>query len=254
MPEEKKKAPPVADRLVYYAQAAEWPLFLDQHAEAHTLVGDQAVPISRTNRLLTKLLYVHEEKALTNDGLIGARRVLDMLAHADGDVRELHTRAAFHESAVFYQLAPGRVVRIDEEGWKLDFTPPVYFRAVKNLQPLPNPVSGGKLEDVAEWINLKTDRDRRLFLTYVTLVGATRGSLRRPSRGAERAPYGAAGGTPEARGLGTLRRSTLREPGMGRRCVRRGLEGCRGDTTTGDARRLRGCPGRDPVHEGQGPG
>ncbi len=172
MAEEKQKVPPVADRLIYYVQAAEWPLFVDQHAEAHTLVGGQAVPISRTNRLLTKLLYKHEEKAPSNDGLIGARRVLDMLAHDSGEVRELHTRAAFHEGAIFYQLAPGRVVRIDEKGWTLapSEATPVYFRAVKNLQPLPNPIPGAKLEDVAEWINLKTDRDRRLFLTYVTLV------------------------------------------------------------------------------------
>ena len=170
MAEEKQKIPPVADRLIYYVQAAEWPLFLDQHAEAHTLVDGQAVPISRTNRLLTKLLYKHEEKAPSNDGLIGARRVLDMLAHDPGEVRELHTRAAFHEGAVFYQLGPGRVVRIDEKGWALDPEPPVHFRAVKNLKSLPNPIPGAKLEDVAEWINLKTDRDCRLFLTYVTLV------------------------------------------------------------------------------------
>jgi hypothetical protein len=170
MPEEKQKPPPVADRLVYYVQAAKWPLFVDQHAEAHTLVGGQAVPISRTNRHLTKLLYKHEESAPTNDGLIGARRVLDMLAHDSGDVRELHTRAAFHEGAVFYELAPGRVVKIDEQGWKQDPEPPVYFRAVKNLQPLPDPSAGGSLEDLTRFVNLKTDRDVRLFKTYVTLL------------------------------------------------------------------------------------
>jgi hypothetical protein len=167
---EKQTPPPVADRLIYYVQDAEWPLFVDQHAESHTLVGGQAVPISRTNRPLTKLLYKHEKKAPSNDGLIGARRVLDMLAHDSGEVRELNTRAAFHEGAVFYELAPGRVIRVDEKGYKLDPDPPVYFRAVKNLQPLPDPAPGGKLEDVAEWVNLKTDRDRRLFLTYVTLL------------------------------------------------------------------------------------
>jgi putative DNA primase/helicase len=167
---EKSKVPPVADRLVYYVREAGWPLFVDQHAEAHTFVGGQAVPIARTNRVLTSLLYEHEEKAPSNDGLIGARRVLDMLAHESGDVRELHTRAAFHEGAVFYELAPGRVVRIDEQGWDLDPTPPVYFRAVKNLRPLPNPTPGAGLEDAAKWVNLKTERDRRLFLTYLTLV------------------------------------------------------------------------------------
>jgi len=166
----KQKVPPVADRLVYYAREAEWPLFVDQHAEAHTFVGGQAVPISRSSRLLTELLYEHEEKAPSNDGLIGARRVLDMLAHKSGEVRPLHTRTAFHEGAVFYELAPGRVVRIDENGWDPDPDPPVCFRAVKNLKGLPDPVRGGKLEDVVEWVNLKTEKDRRLFLAYVALA------------------------------------------------------------------------------------
>src|SRR5215213_96828 len=167
----KKKIPPVADRLIYYVQKEEqWPLFVDQHGEAHTFVGGQAVPISRTNRALTKLLFDNEGRAPSNDGLIGARRVLDMLAHDSGDVRELHTRAAFHEAAVFYELSPGRVVRIDEAGWEPDPNPPVSFRAIKNLKPLPNPVRGGKLEDVTDLVNLKTARDKRLFMTYVTLV------------------------------------------------------------------------------------
>src|SRR5215211_5906967 len=170
MAEGKQKVPPVADRLVYYVREAGWPLFVDQHAEAHTFVGGQAVPISRSNRLLTELLYEHEEKAPSNDGLIGARRVLDMLAHKSGEVRELHTRAAFHEGAVFYELAPGRVIRIDDDSWALDPGPLVYFRAVKNLKPLPNPTKGGELEDVAKWVNLKTEKDRRLFLTYAALA------------------------------------------------------------------------------------
>ena len=178
MTEGKQKVPPVADRLVYYVREAGWPLFVDQHAEAHTFVGGQAIPIARANRLLTKLLYEHEEKAPSNDGLIGARRVLDMLAHKSEEVRHLHTRAAFHEGAVFYELAPGRVLRVDEAGWKLDADPHVYFRAVKNLKPLPDPTSGGKLEDVAKWVNLKTERDRRLFLAYITL--ATLPHVQRP--------------------------------------------------------------------------
>jgi hypothetical protein len=169
MPEEKKKIPPVADRLVYYAQDEEWPLFVDQHDEAHTFVGNQAVPISRANRLLTKLLYEREGRAPSNDGLIGARRVLDMLAHDSGEVRELNTRAAFYEGAVFYELAPGRVVRIDEHGWRLDPDPPAYFRAVKNLKSLPNPAPGSALEDITKWVNLKTDKDKRLFLALITL-------------------------------------------------------------------------------------
>jgi hypothetical protein len=86
-------------------------------------------------------------------------------------VRELHTRAAFFEGAVYYELKPGRVVEIDEEGWRIVEDPPVHFRNVKNLQPLPDPTPGGTLEDLAVLTNLKTGRDKRLFLALVTLTG-----------------------------------------------------------------------------------
>lgn len=168
--EEQQKIPPVADRLVYYALESKAPLFVDQNGEAHTLVNGEALPISRANRWLTELIYEREDRAPTNDGLVGAKRVLDMLAHREGQIRELHTRAAFFEGAVFYQLGPGRVVRIDEQGWRLDPDPPVTFRSVKNLRELPDPVQGGNLSDIADLVNLKTDRDRRLFLAYITLV------------------------------------------------------------------------------------
>lgn len=168
--ETEKKVPPVADRLTHYVLQSETPLFVDQNGEAHALVGSEALPVARCNRWLTKLLYDHEGRAPTNDGLVGAKRVLDMLAHHTGDVRELYTRAAFNEGAVYYQLGPGRVVKVDESGWCLDPEPPVTFRSVKNLRELPNPQPGGDLQKVAEWVNLKTDRDRRLYLAYVTLV------------------------------------------------------------------------------------
>ena len=168
--ETEKKLPPVADRLVWYVQDSETPLFTDQNGEAHALVGGEALPMSRANRWLTGLLYDQEGRAPTNEALLNARRVLDMFAHRSGEVRELHTRAAFHEGAVFYQLGPGRVVRVDEEGWRIDADPPVTFRSVKNLRALPNPREGGKLEDLTRWVNLKSERDRRMYMTYTTLV------------------------------------------------------------------------------------
>ncbi len=168
--DEAQKVPPMADRLVHYALESGAPLFVDQHGESHVLVCGEALPIGRCNRWLTGLIHQHEGRAPSNDGLIAARRVLDYLAHQDGDVRELHTRAAYYEGAVFYQLGTGRVVRIDERGWEMDPNPPVTFRSVKNLRDLPDPVRGGSLSDVADLVNLKTDRDRRLFLAYIVLV------------------------------------------------------------------------------------
>lgn len=164
------KSPAQPDRIVGYFKLEDHPLFTDQHGEAHTIFNGQALSLAHANRMLIQMLYEREGKAASNEALQAARRVLDMIAHNADDVRELYTRSAFFEGAVYYELRPGRVVEIDDSGWRISPEPPVLFRAVKNLKPLPDPEKGGTLDDLTRVVNLKTARDRRLFSALVTLV------------------------------------------------------------------------------------
>jgi hypothetical protein len=93
-------------------------------------------------------------------------------AHAEfsGESRELYTRAAWHEGVLYYELRPGRVVRIGPAGWTFEANPPVLFRRYVNLKALPDPEASGSLEVLDELVNLKSERDRRLFKAYLATL------------------------------------------------------------------------------------
>ena len=54
-----------------------------------------------------------------------------------------------------------RAVDIDATGWRVIDKPPVRFRRAAGMQPLPVPVSGGSVETLRSFLNVKTDADFR---------------------------------------------------------------------------------------------
>ena len=55
-------------------------------------------------------------------------------------------------------------------GWTFEANPPVLFRRYVNLKALPDPEAGGSLEVLDELVNLKSERDRRLFKAYLVTL------------------------------------------------------------------------------------
>lgn len=161
-----------ADRLIQYALATEAPLFLDQTGAPHVLINStEATPLNtRCYPWLRGLMWDAEGITLGSEPLRAVVGTLAAFALRSGDERELHTRAAMHEGALYYQLGPGRFVHVDESGWRIVNTAPVLFRSIPNLKPLPDPVEGGYLEAVKGYVNLKTERDSRMFVAYTVSV------------------------------------------------------------------------------------
>jgi hypothetical protein len=160
-----------ADRLVQYALDAGVPLFVDQFQAPHTLVDGEALPLtSRSYNWLRGLIWKHEGRSVNGEALKTAAGTLAAFADASGDVRELYTRAAYSGGALYYQLGKGRVVQVDKEGWRLVADPPVVFRSIANLKPLPDPERGGGFEALDALVNLKSDRDKRLFRAYAVTL------------------------------------------------------------------------------------
>jgi hypothetical protein len=160
-----------ADRLIDYAKETGAELFVDHLGAPHALVDGEAVALnSRCYPWLRELLWEHEQRSATREALGQAAGTLAAFALHSGVEHELHTRAAFHDGAVYYQLGKGRVVKIDESGWRIASDPPVLFRSIANLKDLPDPVRGGSLAPLHDLVNLKDERDRRLFDTYMTLL------------------------------------------------------------------------------------
>jgi hypothetical protein len=160
-----------ADRLIGYALKDVQGLFVDQHGAPHALIDGKPVPLnSRCYSWLRRLMWEREERAVNGEYLKTAAGTLAAHAEFSGEVRELHTRAAWHEGVLYYELGPGRVVAVDADGWGLAERPPVLFRRYPNLKPLPDPAAGGSAKELAGYANLKTGRDKRLFTAYAATV------------------------------------------------------------------------------------
>jgi hypothetical protein len=168
---DEKKQRKQADRLIDYAEGT--PLFCDQMGVPHALIYGEAVALNtQSYRWLRQLMWDMEGIAIGGEALKTAVGTLAAFAARSGVVQELHTRSAFHEGAVYYQLRRGRVVRIDCEGWTVEDQDavPVVFRSVANLKPLPEPQMGGTLDTLENMINLKSARDKRMLKAYVATL------------------------------------------------------------------------------------
>jgi hypothetical protein len=161
-----------ADRLIGYALDDASDLFVDQHGAPHALVDDEPLPLhSRCYSWLRRLMWEHEERAVNGECLKTAAGTLAAHAEFSGDVRELHTRAAWHDGTLYYELRPGRVVKIGVSRWSFAETSPVLFSRFPNLKPLPDPEPGGDVRSLASsYANLKTNRDKRLFTAYAATL------------------------------------------------------------------------------------
>src|SRR5918995_6778818 len=169
--EEKEERRNQADRLIGYAIADLEGLFVDQHGAPHALVGGEPVPLnSRCYSWLRRLMWEQEERAVGGEYLKTAAGTLAAHAEFSGEVRELHTRAAWHQDTLYYELRPGKVVRVGPGGWTFEANPPVLFRHYMNLKALPDPEAGGSLDVLDGLINLKSERDRRLFKAYLVTL------------------------------------------------------------------------------------
>ena len=169
--EEKEERRNQADRLIGYALEDVHALFMDQHGAPHGLIHDEPIPLtSRCYSWLRRLMWEREARAVNGEYLKTAAGTLSAHAEFSGEVRELYTRAAWHEGVLYYELRPGKVVRVGPGGWTFEANPPVLFRRYVNLKALPDPEAGGSLDVLDELVNLKSERDRRLFKAYLVTL------------------------------------------------------------------------------------
>src|SRR5215218_8835859 len=169
--EEKEERRNQADRLIGYALEDVQGLFVDQQGAPHALIDDEPVPLtSRCYSWLRRLMWQEEGRFVSGEYLKMAAGTLSAHAEFSGESRELYTRAAWHEGILYYELRPGKVVRVGPGGWTLAANPPVRFRHYVNLKALPDPDAGGSLDVLDGLVNLKSERDRRLFKAYLVTL------------------------------------------------------------------------------------
>jgi hypothetical protein len=124
-----------------------------------------------TKLWLSRLYYKVTGKGPNSEAMQTAIRVLESIAVFDGAEEDAHIRCAWHNDALYYDLAEPlwRCVRIDRTGWEIISDPPVKFRRYANTLPQSLPAHGGSIATIWDFINVAEDTaDRRLVEAWLT--------------------------------------------------------------------------------------
>jgi len=102
---------------------------------------------------------------------------LDAIARYDSPTKDVFVRVARAGDANYLDLADGewRAVRFSAEGWSIVRSPNAKFRRVPGMLPLPKPVSGGNINELKEYLNLRSEEDWILFIEDLLAALIARG-------------------------------------------------------------------------------
>jgi hypothetical protein len=173
--------PTQADILIELAEAAE--LF---HTADGTGFSDLVIKGHRETwpirskgfrRWLAHGYYQKTEGAPSSEALQSALNVIEAKAHFDAPERVIYIRVGGLDGRLYLDLVDEtwRVVEISTTGWRVIDDPPVRFRRAAGMQPLPAPVSGGSIEPLRSFLNVKTDADFVLVIAWVLAALRNRG-------------------------------------------------------------------------------
>jgi len=141
-------------------------------------------------RWLRLRFYEEKNQTPTAEAVKQAVEMIETRAQFDKDipVREVFVRVGGLKDKIFIDLATRmRVVELTATGWWINKNPPVRFRRVNGMLPLPEPQTGGKLEDLRPFVNVRADdKDKQPRITdsdFVLAVSWLLAAFR------ERGPY-----------------------------------------------------------------
>lgn len=138
---------------------------VDGHREHHPLASRAA------RDYLTRLLYSDSGKAPNPTALKAAIDTLRPIARFDGDEHEVHVRVAGDDDDCVAYLdlcdPAWRAVQVTSTGWHVVNNPPVRFQRRRGMLPLPVPVADGSIEELRPFINVASDSDFCLMVTWL---------------------------------------------------------------------------------------
>jgi hypothetical protein len=133
---------------------------------------------SRAFRLFARhLFYESKGAAPSTQAVTDAVATLEAEAIYRGQETDVYLRVAEEEGAIYIDLgdARWRCVAIDRDGWRVLDRHPVYLRRTPNTAALPEPIRGGKIDDLRRFVNLPDDDAWRLFVACIVAYLRPRG-------------------------------------------------------------------------------
>ncbi len=121
---------------------------------------------------LSHRFFTDYEKAPGSQPLMDALTVLEGKALFSGPERNLNTRLAEYEGAVYLDLANNgwNAIEITPGQWRIVDSPPVFFRRTAGMLPLPEPIPCNSIEILRQFINIRSDESWALLMGW--LIGA----------------------------------------------------------------------------------
>ncbi len=170
-----------ADILVELAEEAELFHAPDRTAYADLIVNNhrETWPVKSKGfrHWILRRYYDVEEGAPGSAALQSALSVVEAKAYYDARERDVHLRVGGYNGRLYLDLCDEnwRSVEIDAAGWRVLDRPPVRFRRAAGMQPLPSPEPGGSIETLRSFLNLKSDGDFVLVVSWLLAALRDRG-------------------------------------------------------------------------------
>ena len=176
-----RREPTQADILIDLADGAE--LF---HSPDGTALADIDIKGHRETwpvrtkgfkRWLARQFYEETGGAPSSEALQSALNVLEAKAHFDGPELSVFIRVGGLDDKLYIDLGDEewRAIEISSTGWQVIESPPVRFRRAAGMQPLPFPQAGGSVETLRTFLNVQSDSDFVLIVTWALAVLRNRG-------------------------------------------------------------------------------
>jgi hypothetical protein len=128
-------------------------------------------------RWLTRGFFEATQGAPSSEALQSALNVIDAKAHFDAPKRIVHVRIGGLDGKFYLDIGDKewRAVEIDAAGWRVIDNPPVRFRRAAGMQSLAMPLSGGSVKTLRSFLNVMTEADFVLVVSWLLACLRDRG-------------------------------------------------------------------------------
>ncbi|MGD0662121.1 MAG: hypothetical protein ABSD38_29035 [Syntrophorhabdales bacterium] len=173
---------PVTEQLLELAMAGNH-YFRSPSEEAFVSTGIEGhketlrVNSSAFREYLRFLYYEKYRKAIAGHVIEETIQLLVAKTRYQGQTHRLHKRVAELNETIYIDLCnkERQVVKITLCGWSVIENPPIHFIRTKSQEALPVPVRGGGIDDLRGFINVRTDDDFSIYLSFLIRALCPRG-------------------------------------------------------------------------------
>ena len=118
---------------------------------------------------LMRRYYEETGGAPNSEAMQSARGVIQARARFDAPERVVYVRVGGLDGRLYLDLCDEswRAVEIDATGWRIIDSPPVRFRRAAGMKALPAPASGGSVETLRSFLNVKRYADFVLAVSWL---------------------------------------------------------------------------------------